>query len=129
MRSSPETSPSCPGAPGTEWFGSQPSRCTQFIEIPWHDQFLQKISPWNCKDSLSSHRCAPWLVTLNHHYWSEIHQNSFEKAKSALSSAVSLTHPSPSAEVSLVTYASASHNGAVLQQPASLQQSREQRRR
>ena len=48
--------------------------------------------------------------------WSETHQESFEKAKSALSSAVPLTHPSPFAEVSLVTDASASHVGAVLQQ-------------
>ena len=48
--------------------------------------------------------------------WSESHQESFKKAKSALSSAVPLTHPSPSAEVSLVTDASASHVGAVLQQ-------------
>ena len=48
--------------------------------------------------------------------WSETHQESFEKAKSALSSAVPLTHPSPSAKVSLVTDASASHVGAVLQQ-------------
>ena len=49
-------------------------------------------------------------------HWSEIHQNSLEKAKSALSSTVPLTHPSLSAEVSLVTDASASHIGAVLQQ-------------
>ena len=48
--------------------------------------------------------------------WSETHQESFEKAKFALSSAVPLTHPSPSAKVSLVTDASASHLGAVLQQ-------------
>ena len=48
--------------------------------------------------------------------WSEAHQESFEKAKSALSSAVPLAHPSPSAEVSLVTDASATHVGAVLQQ-------------
>ena len=47
---------------------------------------------------------------------SEIHQEAFEKAKSTLSSAIPLTHPSPSAEVSLVTDASASHVGAVLQQ-------------
>ncbi|XP_023347202.1 uncharacterized protein LOC111716022 [Eurytemora carolleeae] len=46
--------------------------------------------------------------------WSETHQESFEKAKSALSSAVPLTHPSPS--VSLVTDAFASHVGAVLQE-------------
>ena len=48
--------------------------------------------------------------------WSEAHQESFEKAKSALSSAVPLAHPSPSAEISLVTDASATHVGAVLQQ-------------
>ena len=46
----------------------------------------------------------------------EAHQGSFEKAKSALSSAVPLAHPSPSAEVSLVTDASATQVGAVLQQ-------------
>ena len=35
--------------------------------------------------------------------WSQELQDAFDRAKSALSSAVSLTHPSPSAEVSLVT--------------------------
>ena len=48
--------------------------------------------------------------------WAETHQESFEKAKSALSSAVLLTHPSLFAKVSLVTDASDSHVGAVLQQ-------------
>ena len=48
--------------------------------------------------------------------WSEAQQESFEKAKSALSSAVPLAHPSPSTEVSLVTDTSTTHVGAVLQQ-------------
>jgi len=48
--------------------------------------------------------------------WSTEMQTAFETAKSALASAVSLVHPSPSAEVSLVTDASATHVGAVLQQ-------------
>ena len=46
-------------------------------------------------------------------------QTALETAKSALASAVSLVHPSPSAEVSLVTDASATHVGAVLQQQQS----------
>ena len=48
--------------------------------------------------------------------WSQELQDAFDRAKSALSSAVSLTHPSPSAEVSLVTDASNTHVGAALQQ-------------
>ena len=51
--------------------------------------------------------------------WSPEMQTAFETAKSALASAVSLVHPSPSAEVSLVTDASATHVGAVLQQQES----------
>ena len=48
--------------------------------------------------------------------WSSELQSAFDAAKAALASAVSLAHPSPSADVSLVTDASASHVGAVLQQ-------------
>ena len=48
--------------------------------------------------------------------WSQELQDAFDRAKSALSSAVSLTHPFPSAEVSLVTDASNTHMGAALQQ-------------
>ena len=48
--------------------------------------------------------------------WSQELQDAFDRAKSALSSAVSLTHPSPSAEVSLVTDASNTPVGAALQQ-------------
>ena len=48
--------------------------------------------------------------------WSQELQDAFDRAKSALSSAVSLPHPSPSAEVSLVTDASNTHMGAALQQ-------------
>jgi len=48
--------------------------------------------------------------------WSKELQTAFDSAKSALASAVSLTHPTPSAEVSLVTDASATHVGAALQQ-------------
>ena len=48
--------------------------------------------------------------------WSPELQTAFDAAKTALASAVSLTHPSSSADVSLVTDASASHVGAVLQQ-------------
>ena len=51
--------------------------------------------------------------------WSKELQDAFDRAKSALSSAVSLTHPSPSAEVSLVTDASNTHVGAALQQKES----------
>ena len=51
--------------------------------------------------------------------WSTEMQTALETAKSALASAVSLVHPSPSAEVSLVTDASATHVGAVLQQQQS----------
>ena len=48
--------------------------------------------------------------------WSQELQDAFYRAKSALSSAMSLTHPSPSAEVSLVTDASNTHVGEALQQ-------------
>ena len=48
--------------------------------------------------------------------WSPELQTAFQAAKSALVSATSLVHPSPTAEVSLVTDASASHVGAALQQ-------------
>ena len=51
--------------------------------------------------------------------WSQELQDAFVEAKSALSSAVSLTHLSPSAEVSLVTDASNTHVGAALQQKES----------
>ena len=51
--------------------------------------------------------------------WSQELQDAFDRAKSALSSAVSLTHPSPSTGVSLVTYASNTHVGAALQQKES----------
>ena len=47
--------------------------------------------------------------------WVQELQYGIVKAKSALSSAISLTHPSPSAEVSLVTDASNTHVGAALQ--------------
>ena len=56
----------------------------------------------------------PWVLN-----WSQELQDAFDKAKSALSSAVSLKHPSPSAEVSLVTDASNTHVGAALQQKES----------
>ena len=52
-------------------------------------------------------------------HWSQELQEAFDRAKSALSSTVSLTHPSPSAEVSLVTDASNTHVGAALQQKES----------
>ena len=48
--------------------------------------------------------------------WSSELQTAFDTAKAALASAVLLTHPSPSADVSLVTEASALHIRAVLQQ-------------
>ena len=48
--------------------------------------------------------------------WSPEMQTAFETAKSALASTVPLTHPSPSADVSLVTDASTTHVGALLQQ-------------
>ena len=51
--------------------------------------------------------------------WSQELQDAFVKAKSALFSAVSLTHSSPSAEVLLVTDASNTHVGAALQQKES----------
>ena len=51
--------------------------------------------------------------------WSQELQDAFVKAKSALSSAFSLSQPSPSAEVSLVTDASNTHVGAALQQKES----------
>jgi len=52
--------------------------------------------------------------------WSqELQDASFDRAKSTLSSAMSLTHPSPSAEVSLITDASNTHVGAALQQKES----------
>ena len=53
--------------------------------------------------------------------WSQELQDAFDRAKYALSSAVSLTHPSPSdsAEVSHVTDASNTHVGAALQQKES----------
>ena len=51
--------------------------------------------------------------------WSQELQDAFVKAKSALSSAFSLSHPSPSAEVSLLTDASNTHVGAALQQKES----------
>ncbi len=50
----------------------------------------------------------PWVLN-----WSQELQDAFDRAKSALSSAVSLTHPSPSAEVSLVTDASNTGNAWV----------------
>ena len=48
--------------------------------------------------------------------WSEDMKNAFTTAKAAVSSAASLAHPSPTAELVLVTDASDSHVGAVLQQ-------------
>ena len=51
--------------------------------------------------------------------WSQELQDAFDRAKAALSSAMSLTHPSPSPEVSLVTDASNTHGGAALQQQES----------
>jgi len=51
--------------------------------------------------------------------WSQELQDGFDRAKSALSSAVSLAHPSPSTEVSLITDASNTHVGAALQQKES----------
>ena len=56
----------------------------------------------------------PWVLK-----WSQELQDAFDRAKSALSSAVSLTHSSPSTEVSFVTDASNTHVGAVLQQKES----------
>ena len=51
--------------------------------------------------------------------WSHELQDVFDRAKCALSSAMSLTHPSPSAKVSLITDASNTHLGAALQQKES----------
>ena len=51
--------------------------------------------------------------------WSQELQDTFDRAKSTLSSAVSLTHPSLSAEVSLVTDTSNTHMGAAIQQKES----------
>ena len=51
--------------------------------------------------------------------WSQELQDVFVKAKSALSSAGSLTHPSPSTEILLVTDASNTHVGSALQQKES----------
>ena len=48
--------------------------------------------------------------------WSQVRISSFNAAKSALSSATMLTHPVPGAPLSLVTDASDSGVGAVLQQ-------------
>ena len=52
-------------------------------------------------------------------HWSQELQDTFDRAKSAFSSAMSLTHPSPSAEVLLITDASNTHIGAALQQKES----------
>jgi hypothetical protein len=51
--------------------------------------------------------------------WTDQLQSSFQTAKQALASAVPLSHPLPSATLSLATDASDTHVGAVLQQKAS----------
>ena len=52
-------------------------------------------------------KALPWFKQL---------QTAFDRAKSTLASAVSLTHPALSAAISLVADASTSHVGTVLQQ-------------
>ena len=91
--------------------------CTWSLEVPRHDKLLPPFLPGiertlrPLTDALAGN---PRVLN-----WSQKLQDAFDRAKSALSSAVSLTHPSPSAEVSLVTDASNTHVGAALQQKES----------
>jgi hypothetical protein len=48
--------------------------------------------------------------------WTPVHQNAFEECKASLSRATLLAHPEPTAQLALVTDASTSAMGAVLQQ-------------
>jgi RNase H-like domain found in reverse transcriptase len=51
--------------------------------------------------------------------WSAAMSAAFEAAKAAISAATQLAHPSPAADLALITDASGSHVGAVLQQSSS----------
>ena len=65
--------------------------------INFYGRFLPRIARTLCPltDALTGN---PRVLN-----WSQELQDAFNRAKSTFSSAVSLTHPSPSAEVSLVT--------------------------
>ena len=71
--------------------------CTWSPEVPRHDKLLPGIARTlrPLTDPLAGN---PRVLN-----WSQELQDAFDRAKSALSSAVSLTHPSPSAEVSEVS--------------------------
>ena len=90
-------------------------------DVPGLQRFLGMINFYRCFLPGIARTLRPLTDARNPRVlnWSQELQDTFDRAKSTLSSAVSLTHPSPSAEVSLITDGSNTHVGAALQQKES----------